>query len=282
MPQTIQEILQQQESFKEEVGALYQVISDDVENDPTLADVQSASKTADYKLWMYIFAAISWLQQQVINRFRGEIQAIADAAPTCNDRWFEREVRKFQFGDPLLFDNETKKYFYAEIDEDKQIVKRVAVQDQNGRGIIKAAKEVGGEPFALSTSELNALIAYVRRIQPFGSNIGIISAQADLLRLFLNVTYDGLVPLATLQANVQAAIMDHIKNIGFNGTLWFIRLQDAVQQVEGIIDVEPVQLQAAQAGGPFTNWNRRYLPVSGYLDIDPDNALADTIEYSAG
>lgn len=280
--QTVNEIFAQQELLKEQVGELYQTITDDVESDPTLAGVVSVSKTADYKLWMYIWAVVSWLQQKVVDAFRGEIQAIADAAPTCNALWFDAEVRKWQFGDPLLFDDTLKKYYYATIDESKQLAARVAVVDQSGKGIIKVAKEVGGEPFALSASELNSLKAYVKRVQPFGTNISVISAQADLIRLPITITYDAIVPLATLQANVEAAITEYLAALDFNGAFYIIRLQDAIQQVEGIIDVADGNIEAAQAAGTFVSINRKYVPVSGYIKVDPGTPLSGSITYNAG
>jgi hypothetical protein len=279
MAQTIKELKEQSASFKTEINEIYQEINDEVGS--SAIGGTSESKTAEFRLWEYVWSCMSWIQQQLWDAFKLDLQAIAEAAPTCNAAWWNTEVRKYQHGDELLFNATTAKYYYAEPDEDLQIIKRVAVVDQSGYGVIKVAKETAGSPVALSEYELTSFQAFVARIQPFGSNISIISQDADLLNLPITIHYDAIVPLATVTANVEAAVAAYLSGIVFDGRFYTIRLVDAIQAVTGVVDVIPGVFEGKQDGGVYGVIDRSYNPVSGYMDIDPDFLLADTITYES-
>lgn len=276
MAQSIKELKEQSASFKTEIIEIYKEIDDAVVT--AAIGAASESKVAEFRLWEYIFAALSWLQKELWKEYKAELSGIADAAPTCNAAWFNTEVRKYQHGDELLLNEDTGKYYYAEPDEDLQIITRVAVVDQAGYGVIKVAKD---GPAALTEYELTSFQAFVARIQPFGSNISVISQAADLLKLPITIIYDAIVPLATVETNVQAAINTYLANLDFNGTFYIIRLVDAIQAVTGVVDVIPGTIEAKQDGGAYGEVERKYNPVAGYLAIDGDYDLDDSLTFEA-
>ena len=191
------------------------------------------------------------------------------------------EVKIFQYGDPLLWNDETREYYYAEVTTDNQIIDRVAVVDEAGLSTIKVAK---AGPAKLAEDELNAFTAFVRLIQPIGSNIDIISQDADVIHLPMTVVYDPIIPRVDVVENVELAVNKYLASLSFNGTFYTIALQDFIQEVEGVIDVVPGDFKAAPAQldptleDPF---DRKYLPQSGYIDIYGGSLLADVINYTA-
>ena len=279
MAQTVEQLKNQYDTFGAEIQEIDQVLTDEISD----ADIgaTSVSKVAEWRLLRMVWTVMSFLQQSVFDLFKTEVQAIADSSAKMTSRWLASEVKIFQYDDPILFNEDTRKYYYAEVDEDKQIIDRVAVVDQSGLSTVKVAKS---GPVALSTDELNAFKSFVRQIQPTGANISLVSLNADEIHLPIEVTYDPIVPLATLKANVETAVNTYISELNFNGTFYTIKLVDAIQAVEGVIDVEPGELKAAPNGTDPTGedaFDRKYQPLSGYLDIYDDSPLADVITYSA-
>lgn len=278
MAETIQNIIDTQENFKEEVGDIYEAIHQEV-TDEAQFEVDSTSRVAEYRLWEYVVAAISWLQQSLWDIKKAELEEVALNAPPGNARWLEQEARAFQLGYDIVFDPVTRQYGYTEEDEDSQIIKRVAIEDVNGVGILKVAKETNGVPEKLSDAELNAFQSYIQKIQVVGSNLSIVSLDADELTLPTLIKYDPIIPLEEVKSNVEEAINTYLSSIDFNGTFETIRLIDAVQLVDGVTDVIPGEYQFRISGQSITDFDRNYSAASGYFIIDPTNTLEDTLTY---
>ena len=260
---------------------IYEKVNGEVIDDVSL-NATSESKVAEFRKLIYTVTSISSILQGLWEIMKRQLIAAADSVPTCNASWWDSEIRKFQYGDALLLNDTTKKYYYEELDTDAQIVTRVAIVDQSGRGIIKVAKN---GPVALTTDERNALSSYIKKIQPLGSNISVISQAADVIKLPLTVYYDPIIPQATVQTAVELAVNTYLSSLDFNvgktGTYYTTYLIDAIQEVEGVVDVKAGDIQASQDGGTLVSVARKYVPVAGYLTVHPDHALGDTITYTA-
>lgn len=137
---TINQLLSEFYALKDRINEYYQLIYAEVNDDADLSGLTSTSKTAEFNLWMWMFAAMSVIVQDIWLERKAEIQAIADSAIPGTERWFQKELLKFQYGDTLSFDVNTGKYFYAVIDTDKQIIKRCAVVSNGGLTQIKFIK----------------------------------------------------------------------------------------------------------------------------------------------
>ena len=261
---------------------IYEEINQEVTNDLELG-ATSTSKVAEFRLLQYVVTSISSVLQGLWNVMETTLINTAKKVPSCNEVWWNAEIRKFQYGHELIIvDVENKKYGYAVKDEDAQIITRVAVVSQPGRGLIKVAK---ADPAALSVDELAALKSYKNKILPLGSNISIISQDADIIKIPGTVYYDPIIPLSVTQPLVEAAINSYLSSLEFNvgktGTFYTTYLTDAIQAVDGVVDFIPGQIMAAQDGDALGNIDRKYVPVAGYITIDPVNPLTDTLTYVA-
>lgn len=261
---------------------IYEDINEEVINDISLG-ATSDSKEAEHRKIIYTVSEISRIHENRWDVLKEELQDAADAVPTCNDSWWEREIKRFQYGHTLLLDSITRKYYYEEDDEDARIVTRVAVTSQNKRGIIKVAK---AGPAPLESAEKTALDSYIKKVQPTGANITLISQAADEIKMELTVYFDPIVPQATVQTNVETAINDYLASLAFNvgktGTFYISYLVDAIQAVEGVVDVTVENVEANQDGeASLLPVLRKYVPIAGYLTVHPDHALADTITYTS-
>jgi hypothetical protein len=282
MSRTISEILEQADAAQERLGEIYEVITDEVNADANLSGLTSVSKTAEFKLWKYIFSALAYIQEAIWGEAKAEIQAIADAAIPGTERWFQKELLKFQYGDALVFDNTTATYSYAVINEVNKIIKRCALQSGGGQTTIKVAKEDGsGNPIALILAELDAFKAYVEQIKWAGANTQVISLNSDKLNSPITIYYNGTIVLTALQALVEAAHVNYLKNLPFNGEYSISKHQDAIQAVANVYDVVMGAVEAKPDGGTYENVIRVYYPVSGYIEKDPAITYATMFTYVA-
>lgn len=260
-----------------DLNEIYQEINDEVTSDLTI-NATSTSKVSEFRLWEYIVAQTSLLLQGLWEIKKTELQQAADAVPTCNDSWWDAELRKFQYGDELLLDNVTKKYYYEITDTTKQIVNSVAISNQQ----IKVAK---AGPAPLTDDERAALDSFVRKVQPLGTNIILISQDADVIHLDVEIFYDAIVPLNDVQTAVESAINTYLTSLDFSvgrtGTFYITFLVDALQAVNGVVDVKVNNVLAGQTGATeLSTVSRKYSPVAGYLVVDPDNPLATSLTYT--
>lgn len=247
------------------------------------ADLNSTSKVAVWRLWAYITAVAIYAHEVLWDIFKAELQAIAANAIVGTLPWYQSQVFAFQNGDPLVYNSATGKYGYAAIDTAKQIVKRCSItEQQDGVLAFKVAKLSGGLPVALSGPEQISLAAYIHKVRFAGTRFTLISGAGDLLRITATIYYDGVIPVATIKANVEAAIAAYVGGLPFNGEFLLSRLVDTIQAVTGITDVVLVTAQTKQAApDAYTTISRVHIPVYGYYQIDAStgNTLADTLTY---
>jgi hypothetical protein len=281
MSKTIKDLLQEGIEAKNNVRELHRIISQAVDDNATLDALNSTSLTAVWRLWLYVFAALSWIQQQTWNLFRKEVDELISKAIPGTDRWLANEVLKFQYGDSLDFDEGTGKYSYHEEDESKKIVKRIAVTSSAGGTVVKVAGEdAGGKAVPLADLEKNSLNAYVRLISFAGANVRVESRSADLLKVYVDVHYSAIHKEADVKAQCIEAINNYLSDLDFNGTFYISRLQDALQAVEGVKDVHFKGIEARTEKGAYAEIKRTYNPLSGYLNIDPDFPIENAAQMS--
>lgn len=269
MARTVNEILVEADVAQARLSELYTVITNEVSSDSDLAGLTSVSKTAEFSLWKYIWSALAYIQESIWDERQDEIQQIVDDGIPGTDRWLQKELLKFQYGDTLSINATTKKYYYAVIDVTKQIIKRCAVVSAGGVTQIKVAKEVAGAPVALSGPELTAFVSFVRQIQWAGSNIAApVSFNSDKLNAPMTVFYNGTVKIDDLKPLVQAAYNSYLSQLAFNGEYKISAHQDAIQAVANVNDVVIGAVQAKPDAGVYADVIRVYYPASGYIERD--------------
>lgn len=230
--------------------------------------------------------------ENIVDILKEEIQEIADSAPAGNAKWLQRQILNFQFGDVVTLVDFVPTY--DPIDTAARIVTRVSVKEL-GSGVvaIKVAKGTPPSLGPLTGPELAALQDYyygtstTEGVGFAGVRASFINLDPDRMRVEADVYFLGQYVQATVKAAVIAAIDNFFatfQDVAFDGTVYMIKLVDAIQAVPGVSRVELTDIKArreAVALGSATDINVQgyYTTVAGYL-ISEDtaaNTLDDTI-----
>lgn len=279
---TVNDILSEFQTFKAKVDEYYKLVYDEVNADANLDGLTSTSKTAEYNLWMWLFAAMSVILDGVWADRQQQISEKVDLGIPGTDKWYRLELMKFQYGDTLSWDETSGKYFYSVIDESKLIIKRCAVVSSGGTTAIKVAKLSGDDPIALTNDELTAFKSFVSQTQWAGAKIAPpVSFNSDKLNAPITVFYDGTKKLDDIKAIVEAAFNDYLANLPFNGEYSINKHGDWIEDAS--VDITEVNMGAVEAkadAGSYTVVNRIYKPVAGYLERDPVIDFDTMITYT--
>jgi hypothetical protein len=279
---TVNDILTQWQTFKGRINEFYTLIQNEVNADVNLNDLDLTLKTEDHNLWMYISAAISAIMDGVWEDRKKEIQDKVDSFIPLPDRWLQSECFTFQYGDPLLWNAQLKKYYYAVLDPAKQIIKRCAIIRSGGTTFVKVATLSGATPVALSAPQLTAFAAFVDKIQPAGGRIATPNSfNSDKLKALMTVYYDATKPVDDVKAIVEPAYDDYLANLDFNGEYSINRHGDFVEKADTDIIREVIMgvVEAKTDAGSYAAVNRVYTPNAGYIIKDPAIDYNDLITY---
>ncbi len=282
---TIAQIYSEIVAYKDSQSAIQALApAADTEQDLQTA-LNSTSKVAIWRLWAYLTAVAIYTHETLWEIFRAEVQAVADSAIVGTVPWYQAQVLIYQDGDTLVYNPVTGKYAYATSQPLLQIVKRCAViEQQDGVLAFKVAKLISGAPGALDGAEQSSLALYIKKIRFAGTRFTLLSGNGDIILVQAVIYYDGVIPLATITAGVEAAITNYLGALPFNGELLLSKLNDQIQEVTGVLDSVLTSVQTKSVpGNPFTVINRIHVPVYGYYTIDTTtgNTLADTLTFIA-
>lgn len=261
------------------------------EAEPTLSGLTSTSKVSKWGAIFYICAVAVKYIEDLFDLLKSDVEARRAEIPVGTTPWYGSESLLYQFGDELIFSNGF--VGYEEIDEDKQVIDIAASDIINNVIVIKVAKLNNGIAEPLATDELNGFKEYWKNKRFAGESISIISANPDQLRLTYRVKVDTQILSVTGQSNldgsypVEDAINTHLQNFqiqeNFNGLLRVMKLTDAIQAVNGVINVVAVSVEGRLNGGTYTDIlqdpNQEYRANAGYMRIDPAYPLNTSITY---
>lgn len=262
-------------------------------NQPELAILSSNSQVSIWRLWVYVVAASIWTVEKIFDRLRLDIDAINAANVIGSEAWYVERAYEFQYGDIPIIDE--GKLIYPVLDLEKRIIKRASIVrlgNENANAIIKVATEENEVLRALNQIEITAFNGYIRSLMFAGSFIGTRSLPADFLKLYAKVYYNAIYPLPDLQIRVADAINEYIKNVPYDGKFFLIKLIDAIQNVEGVSDVEIINFQGRpdSQGSQWQPTQRIYITQAGYAKIKEDeypllddipNSLTGTLTFIA-
>lgn len=199
--------------------------------------------------------------------------------------WYVTMLKSFQYGDSLVFQNDV--YEYSSIYPANLIVKLAAATESGNQILLKVAGDDGsGNAIALTTPQLDALRAYVKKMKPPGIKVNTVSRDPDLLMIHYHVYIDALV----LDANgalisdpnikpVEQAINSYIKNLPFNGVFSVTEQTDKIQQATGVVNPVFDSVQAKFGTNAYAAFSDYYTPNAGYLKVDDAYPLSATITY---
>lgn len=280
-----------------------------------LDDLQSTSKVSIWRLWLWLVAVAIWVHENIFDQHIAEVEELILNKTFGQLRWYEQTSKSFQLGYSLEWDDTDYRYEYSDTTSQaainsKIITQAAATELTTGSGkeiVLKVAKGTVGSLSALSTSEKTSFDAYIDRIKPAGTNITTISAVADDLKLSITITYDPLIievdgstPIRgrlisdTSVYPVEDAVIDYIQQIDFDSYFKIMDLVDAIQVVDGVLNVTVQKASARYGALPYTdiiiddeqkyNANAGYLAMASGHDVDeyfPDT-YDITLTYNAG
>ena len=216
-------------------------------------------------IWFSIVAAAIYVLETLFDAFKEDVDAKISEAVVASIPWYHKISLEFQYGDSLVFDEQTQSFVYPVVDTTKQIVKYAACRDLGGMVYVLVSKDNGsGEPAPLSADELTAFDAYLRDRKPAGVLLQAASYSPDDVQISMTVQYNPqvLTPEGKLIADpsvypVEDAINNYLKGIVYGGALNKTKLVDAVQSAAGVIDVVLDEVSVK----PSTS--SQYTPVTG-------------------
>lgn len=265
---------------KEDIQFIRTEIYNQVTNDTDLNLVNSSSNDALWEMWADIFAYVSWLLHRLWLIYEQRLNTAAAAVIPHTAYWYSVKAKEFQLGDALTVVDGA--IIYPIIDESKRIVAVSAVKENDGKLVLKVAKASASGLEPLDASELSAFDGYIKSIKDAGVSILIVSQNADVLKLELSIYYNPIIPLATIQNNVESAINNYLLNLPFDGIFRRTKLVDALQKIEGVVDINIDVCEASVSyvtTSAFNPVETFYDTVAGYMNIDSNFPLNGSINY---
>lgn len=259
---------------------------------PVLANLNSTSNVAIYRLFAYIIAAAMYVHERLFDAHKKEVDTIIFNQKGGRLPWYRTMALAFQYGFDLIDD--TDKFdntgATAEQIEASKIIKNAAVNesDDESRVIIKIATETAGELSPITAQQRDAVATYFKEIKWAGIKLTIINYLPDLLFLNLLIQRDPLVldsnGMSILNGNypVNDAIQAYMRLLPFDGEFVVFDFLKYIQaNAEGVIIPTAINVEssfidpALAAYGDPVSIDVKRIPESGYFKVDN----FDTINY---
>ena len=256
--------------------------------EPALNELNSTSKVAIWRLWVYIIAVAIWSLEKLFDQHRADIdKRLAELKPHTA-RWYRSKALAFQYGFDLLPDSDkfNNQGHTEEAIEASKIVKYSAVIESKneGRLIVKIAGEQGDTLQPITDAQKQAFEAYLQEIKDAGVRLSVVNYQPDVLHLQMKIIYDPLVLDSNGQSIIHAtkpvetAIKDYLKRLPFNGELVLAHLIDVLQQAEGVriphlVLAQSKNITSGGSYGDFETIEISKIPTAGYFTIDNFNDI---------
>ncbi|WP_315396556.1 hypothetical protein [Hoylesella nanceiensis] len=233
-------------------------------------------------LLFYIVAACHYVLESIFEKFTQDVEQKISRAVVASIPWYFDKAKAFQYGDALVLNPRTFGYEYAKVDTSKQLVKYVAVRDRGASIDMLVSAEQDGKPTPLQDDFLTAFKHYINAIKIAGVVINVRTRKADELSIAVKVVVDPLkinrqgVDIASSEKVVEHAIENYLADIVYGGTFNKTKLVDAIQRVDGVVDVA-LGVCKYKAGDEFKEIaGNNYTAVGGsFIAVGLDK----TIEY---
>lgn len=277
------------------VNQIYNEILAEKAKYTSLNDLNSVSTVAIWRTIFYVMAVIIAATEQLQDVFAANLLAQAEKLPVGTTSWYAQQLLLFQQGYSLIYNKDTSKLEYPVIDTNAQILKVATCENEGSVIVLKTAKDNGsGGLMALTGDELVSVKEYVTDFKFAGSNITVISSPPDVIRLAMNVKVNKIVINGLGQSvndntiyPVEDAInnfLNSFQNDLYNSELKLINLIDAIQNVNGVLNVK-VTLATAHPDSSvivsdiLANDLQTYKSNAGWFVVDPAYTLVDHITY---
>ncbi len=227
----------------------------------------------------YVFAVAVWTLEKLFDLHRADVDARIERLEPHTLRWYVNKAKAYMQGRKLVTDCD----YYDTTGMTEQdiaaarVVKYAVATESNTVVYIKVAREVDGNPAALTAGQLAGLTSYMDEIKDAGVSVQLRNEPADQMRIALLIYYDPT--LLTIDANgngdqngadpVREATKRVIENLPFNGLFRKSDLMAALQALPcvEVADIKSVTVKPrnGEAWQTVEGYDR---PYSGYYSID--------------
>ena len=146
--------------------------------EPALNELNSTSKVAIWRLWVYIISVAIWSLEKIFDLHRADIdKRLAELKPHTA-RWYRSKALAFQYGFDLLPDSDTfnnQGHTEEQIEASKIVKYSAVVESNDGRLIVKIATESGGRLQPITEDQHNAFKGYIAEIKDAGVRATVIN-----------------------------------------------------------------------------------------------------------
>ncbi len=229
----------------------------------------------------YVVAMAAWTLETLFDLFKAEVneQIAQNVVPTV--RWYHTQAMGFQYGDALVYDEAAGQFCYATADERKRVVKYCAVKDRGGSIQMLVSGDAGGKPMVLKEGVMTAFRSYMNRVKVAGVILDVKSMEADSIRVAATVQVDPQVVgvdgrrIDDGRLTVVEAVDAYLAGIVYGGTFNKTRCVDAIQMVEGVVDVTLawVKVKSASADDYVEVVSNNYTATAGCFVSDGLDSL---------
>ena len=246
-------------------------------------DLNSESKVAIWRLWVWIIATLTWLQDQAFKKHKNEVKNLIINNTYGTLPFYHDKSLAFQYGYFLIWNG--KNYTYSDVNVDAQIITRCSVSMSRGVLVFKVVKGLNDNLQPLDQFEKMAFKDYIGDIIAPGTNYKIVTSAADLLllnlRIYINpqkLTFEGK-DIISGESLVVNNINAFCSDLPFDGRMNLLKLIDQLQIIEGVEDIELIESTYKYGDLDWIDFKRQIIPFSGHMLLDIDNSNISYHEY---
>ena len=233
----------------------------------------------------YVFAVAVWALEKLFDLHRADVDARIEQLEPHTLRWYVSKAQAYMQGQKLVTDCD---YYDTEgmTEQDiaaAKVVKYAVATESNTVVYIKVAREVDGNPAALTAGQLEGLTSYMNEIKDAGVSVQLRNEPADQMRISLLIYYDPTLLIIDANGNgsqngkdpVRETTKRVIENLPFNGMFRKSDLMAALQALPcvEVADIKSVKVKPRN-GAEWQTVEGYDRPYSGYYSID-----ALTVDY---
>ena len=226
-----------------------------------------------------------WALEKLFDLHRADVDARIEQLEPHTLRWYVSKAKAYMQGRKLVTDCD---YYDTEgmTEQDiaaAKVVKYAVATESNTVVYIKVAREVDGNPAALTAGQLEGLTSYMNEIKDAGVSVQLRNEPADQMRISLLIYYDPTLLIIDANGNgsqngkdpVRETTKQVIENLPFNGMFRKSDLMAALQALPcvEVADIKSVKVKPRN-GAEWQTVEGYDRPFSGYYSID-----ALTVDY---
>lgn len=275
------------------IEQIQSAIITDIQATPELAEANSTSKRAIWRLFAYVQASAILLLEQIIDTFITANELKISQGIPATASWLNSKVLEFQYSatNPQIVQLVNFVPVYPVVDKSLRLITRCSVVTTlSSQVIIKVAKN--DPPVALTSTELSSLQSYINQIGVIGVNYNTQSLTSDKLYIDAEVYFDGQYS-TVISARVISAINTFLSTLSFNGILKVSDIELAIRSVVGVSDVLLKNVKMRSDVTPFTGGtfliqnntviSRIFPTISGYIvgETTTGNTFTDKLTFIA-